>query len=621
MKKQIQTILIALLFFNGLIFGQNVQLEGYIFEDNNRGFLNEVMVDIYEATNETFITKSTTNTDGLFIAELPAGKDYILKVRKDLFFPKEEMVSTKGKNAGQKVYTKIKLERKPGYIFDVTLAEKGAPKATVNAITGARVEVYNNTTEKEVLVEDSLAGINFDVTFERGNHYTVLIRKEGFFNKRLEAYVDIEGCILCFEGVGTVTPGVSDVMSEGFQMGSVLANIELEPARLNRTMEIENIYYDLGKYNIRADAAIELEKVVKLLKDNPAIIIELGSHTDARGGNRTNMTLSSNRAKAAVEYIVKNGNVDQGRITAKGYGETKLVNKCVDGVKCSEAEHQKNRRTELKIVGFEDFDPLENRSLADILIEEKLLNEVLNFEQVQVGAGEVPDFDKLESKANQKKSAVTKKATANKSTKTATKAKKTTKETAKSGATTSVKASTNKSTETGAKVIKTAKETAKSGATTSVKANTNKSTKTATKVEKTAKETAKSGATTSVKTTSKKQAIEKSTPSMGNSTARFLDFKEEDVLIIKNGTIQLIAKTIDNQLNMELINLLAGKKINVQQDNIITTYQFDKQEDIPMGILNVFLSKVAMMEQANSWRLFPLKEGVELPNALLQALK
>ena len=135
MKKQIQLILITCLFFNGLTFGQNIQLEGYIFEDNNRGFLNEVIVDIYDATTETFVTKSTTNTDGLFIAELPAGKEYILKATKDLFFPKEEIASTKGKNAGEKIYTKIKLERKPGYIFDVTLAEKGAPKATVNAIT------------------------------------------------------------------------------------------------------------------------------------------------------------------------------------------------------------------------------------------------------------------------------------------------------------------------------------------------------------------------------------------------------------------------------------------------------------------------------------------------------
>lgn len=557
MKKQIQLILITLLFFNGLTFGQNIQLEGYIFEDNNRGFLNEVLVNVYEATTETFVTKSTTNTDGLFTAELPAGKDYILKASKDLFFPKQEMASTKGKKAGEKIYTKIKLERKPGYIFDVTLAEKGAPKATVNAITGARIEVFNNTNEKEVLVEDSLAGINFDVTFERGNHYTVLIRKDGYFNKRLEAYVDIEGCILCFEGVGTVTPGVSDVMSEGFQMGSVLANIELEPARLNRTMEIENIYYDLDKYYIRNDAAVELDKVVKLLKDNPAIIIELGSHTDSRGGTRHNMTLSSNRAKAAVKYILDQGNIHKGRISAKGYGETKLVNKCVDGVKCSEAEHQKNRRTELKIVGFEDFDPLENRSLADILLEEKLLREVLNSEQIQVSAGEVPDFDKLQTKTKDKKVTGTKQTTATK-----------------------------------AKAIKS-----------------------------TAKETAKSGATTSVKATSKKQAIQKETKLGGNASAHFLNFKEDEVLIVQNGAVKLIDKTIDNQLNMDLINLLAGKKINVQQDNVITTYQFEKQEDIPMGILNVFLNRVAIVEQASVLRVFPLKENAAFPRALLEALK
>ncbi len=561
MKKQIQFILIHLLCFNGLLFGQTVQLEGYIFEDNNRGFLNEVIIDVYDASNEDFITKSITNTDGLFTAELPAGKEYILKISKDLFFPKEELASTKGKSAGEKIYAKIKLERKPGYIFDVTLAEKGAPKATVNAITGARVEVFNNTLSKEVLVVDSLSGINFDVTFERGNHYTVLIRKEGFFNKRLEAYVDVEGCILCFEGVGTVTPGVSDVMSEGFQMGSVLANIELEPARLNRTMEIENIYYDLDKYYIRDDAAIELDKVVKLLNDNPAIIIELGSHTDARGGTRHNTLLSSNRAKAAVTYIIEKGGISKNRISAKGYGETILVNGCKDGVKCSEAEHQKNRRTELKIVGFEDFDPLENRSLADILMEEKLLREVLNSEQIQVKAGEVPDFDKLDLKAKQKKAGTTEKITEK---------------------------------------------------STSVAATPKKSP---------IKETVKSGETTSREATSKKQAIEKGKQTVNNSANQFLEFGEDEVLIIQNGKAKLVPKMIGNQLNTSITDLLVAKKINVQQDNIIMNYQFETMDKMPMGVLNTFLNKLAMVEQAGSWRLFPLKEGAPIPKALVAALK
>ena len=408
MKKQILSILFNLLIFSGLLIGQNVVLEGYVFEDNNRGFLNEVEVTIHDVATDAVVGETISDMDGLFTAQLPAGKDFYLVVKKDLFFDKQAAISSKDKSAGEKIYSKVKLIRKPGYIFDVTLAESGAPTATVDAITGARIEVFNNTNMEETLVIDSLNGINFDVTFERGNHYTVLIRKEGYFNKRLEAYVDVEGCILCFEGVGTVTPGVSDVMSEGFQMGSVLANIELEPAQLNRTMEIENIYYDLDKYYIREDAAVELDKVVKLLKDNPTIIVELGSHTDSRGGTRYNMKLSSNRAKAAVDYIVDKGGISQSRISNKGYGETQLTNRCTDGVKCSEKEHQQNRRTELKIVGFEELDPLENRSLADMLIEEKLLREVENSEQIQVKPGEAPDFDKIEKTAN-KSTAIPKK--------------------------------------------------------------------------------------------------------------------------------------------------------------------------------------------------------------------
>jgi len=107
----------------------------------------------------------------------------------------EEVVSTVGKSASEKVYVKSKLERKPGYIFDVTLAEAGN-STNVNAISGSKIEVYNNTLDKETLVIEDLEEPNFNVTFERGNHYSVLIRKEGFFNKRLEAYVDIEGEVL-----------------------------------------------------------------------------------------------------------------------------------------------------------------------------------------------------------------------------------------------------------------------------------------------------------------------------------------------------------------------------------------------------------------------------------------
>ncbi|WP_187262221.1 OmpA family protein [Pontibacter beigongshangensis] len=112
---------------------------------------------------------------------------------------------------------------------------------------------------------------------------------------------------------------------------------------------LKNIYYDLNKSEIRPDAARELDKLVRTLEENPSIRIELSSHTDSRESARYNQILSDARARAAVNYIVSRG-IPSSRIVAKGYGETMILNRCVDGVKCSEEEHQENRRTEFKIL-------------------------------------------------------------------------------------------------------------------------------------------------------------------------------------------------------------------------------------------------------------------------------
>lgn len=107
------------------------------------------------------------------------------------------------------------------------------------------------------------------------------------------------------------------------------------------------IYYDVAKWYIRTDAKQELDKLVKIMKESN-ISVELGSHTDSRGSAVYNEALSQKRAEEAVNYIIQNG-IDKSRITAKGYGERKLVNKCADGVNCTPEEHQANRRTEFKI--------------------------------------------------------------------------------------------------------------------------------------------------------------------------------------------------------------------------------------------------------------------------------
>ncbi|MES2512635.1 MAG: OmpA family protein [Bacteroidota bacterium] len=122
-----------------------------------------------------------------------------------------------------------------------------------------------------------------------------------------------------------------------------------------KVIQINPIYFDLAKWNIRADAAKELDKIVKVLQENPTMTIELGSHTDCRSSKAYNMSLSDKRAKSSAAYIVSKG-VAKDRIVGKGYGESKLINGCAceGAVKstCSEEEHQANRRTEFLITKF-----------------------------------------------------------------------------------------------------------------------------------------------------------------------------------------------------------------------------------------------------------------------------
>jgi outer membrane protein OmpA-like peptidoglycan-associated protein len=111
---------------------------------------------------------------------------------------------------------------------------------------------------------------------------------------------------------------------------------------------IENIYYDYGSAEILPSAENTLQKVVKVMQLDPSITIEISSHTDSRAANDYNQRLSQKRAQNVVDYLVKRG-IPKNRLTAIGYGETKLLNQCKDGSNCSEDEHAKNRRTEFKI--------------------------------------------------------------------------------------------------------------------------------------------------------------------------------------------------------------------------------------------------------------------------------
>lgn len=122
-----------------------------------------------------------------------------------------------------------------------------------------------------------------------------------------------------------------------------------EIVRINQPIRLNNIYYDFDDDEILPDAEDDLSYLLELLNDYPEMIIELSSHTDARGSDAYNKELSQRRAKSAKKWLVDRG-VNPGRIRAIGYGETQLLNKCENGVSCTDEEHRVNRRTEFKIL-------------------------------------------------------------------------------------------------------------------------------------------------------------------------------------------------------------------------------------------------------------------------------
>lgn len=131
-------------------------------------------------------------------------------------------------------------------------------------------------------------------------------------------------------------------------------NIDLKKIKVGSAIVLKNIFYDYNKATLRDASKNELDRLTKLLQENPTIKIELSAHTDSRGGDSYNEKLSQRRAQSCVDYLIKNG-ISAGRMVAKGYGETQLINSDADIAKLKfedekEAAHQENRRTEFKII-------------------------------------------------------------------------------------------------------------------------------------------------------------------------------------------------------------------------------------------------------------------------------
>lgn len=175
--------------------------------------------------------------------------------------------------------------------------------------------------------------------------------KDGSFFFQLEQNSDYK---ISAEKEGWISSKVAYETTKGLDRTKQLyvkLELDLQKPKANAIITLENIFYDLNKCDIKPKSAEELNRLIKLMNDYPKMTVQLSSHTDSRGSDPYNLKLSQCRADAAVEYLVSKG-INKSRLVAKGFGETQLTNACSNGVKCSDADHQANRRTEFKILNM-----------------------------------------------------------------------------------------------------------------------------------------------------------------------------------------------------------------------------------------------------------------------------
>ena len=219
-------------------------------------------------------------------------------------------------------------------------------KLTGNTLTPENENSYltlDNSTVKLTdrdnnIIEETFTGNDGSFSFivYPEEEYYLVGEKENYFNSRVE-----------FNTLGKTADKAK--LKDFITNISFEKNLILEKIILNKSIVLENIYYDLDRANIRDDAALELNKLVRVLIDNPKISIELSSHTDDRATVEYNLDLSQRRAESAVNYIISKG-ISKNRLIAKGYGESELIIKNAT----SEEEHQINRRTEFKVIKYDE---------------------------------------------------------------------------------------------------------------------------------------------------------------------------------------------------------------------------------------------------------------------------
>jgi outer membrane protein OmpA-like peptidoglycan-associated protein len=291
-------------------------IEGIVLDKLAQTPLSGFTIDVRDAKGN-FIDDAKVQylEDGEFSIELPYSDRYTVSATKNGYRQAKVTLDTERDDLDK---VALQLEK---YDYGAEgIVVNGETKAPLDSTTVQLCDNNGNVQEEIMTGPDGRYGF----ALQPETSYRLKVVKEGFFK----------------QSARLTTKGKANTVLH--------TDFNLFPLKVDQVVRLDNIYYDVAKWNIRKDAAQELDKLVQTLNDNPSVKIELSSHTDCRGKDTYNMALSEKRAKSAVDYVVKQG-ISRDRLVAKGYGETMPVEPCECG-QCTEEENQANRRTEFKVL-------------------------------------------------------------------------------------------------------------------------------------------------------------------------------------------------------------------------------------------------------------------------------
>jgi outer membrane protein OmpA-like peptidoglycan-associated protein/tetratricopeptide (TPR) repeat protein len=317
---------------------KNIKLQGKVFDKITQKLIPGSIISLKD-TAGTVLASTVADSVGFYQLEVDYDQYYKITGSRRNYFDSTEQVTTYNildEVVKQDLYLWNKLD--VALVGQVTERETGVPLDSVHVI------IKDKRTNKELFSMHTLADGRFreileELRLKDSISFNINLSKEKYLTK------NVSFAALISDTVVNLHKNL-DLVMDKIQVG----------VDIGKLLDLQPIYFDLGKWDIRLDAAQELDKMVEVMLEHKAIAIELGAHTDCRGGAKYNLDLSDKRAKSSAEYIISKG-VDVSRIYGKGYGETKLINHCeCEGnkvVPCNEEEHALNRRTEFVVVNID----------------------------------------------------------------------------------------------------------------------------------------------------------------------------------------------------------------------------------------------------------------------------